>query len=180
MPAPAIWYLRMGRYLAAFVWITANSIARPRKAAILCQTWPTRSRRQLATDPTYDLTLKSGFYHIGLTGRAWKLYAFTVPQEHYEFLIMPFCLTNAPATFQRCMDTALATVRDITANMIDDIITWGDTVAEAKAMQPRCGMATEVRFSTHREEMRVVRPTNALLRPVTSSTATVSKPTQRR
>lgn len=43
---------------------------------------------------------------------------------------MPFGLTNAPATFQRAMNDYLEPIRDITANMIDDVITWGDSIPE--------------------------------------------------
>ena len=44
---------------------------------------------------------------------------------------MPFGLTNAPATFQKAMDDCLSPIRDITSNMIDDVIAWGNTVEEA-------------------------------------------------
>lgn len=75
--------------------------------------------------------LKSGFYHIGLTERAKQLSAFVVPSGHYEYLVVPFGLTNAPATFQRVVDEALLPVRDITSNLIDDVLTWGDSLDEA-------------------------------------------------
>ncbi|KAI0994860.1 hypothetical protein K3495_g13320, partial [Podosphaera aphanis] len=75
--------------------------------------------------------LKSGFYQIELTERAQKICSFVAPQGQYLFKVMPFGLTNAPATFQRAMDECLEPIRDITSNMIDDVITWGNTVKEA-------------------------------------------------
>ncbi|RKF54022.1 Enzymatic polyprotein [Golovinomyces cichoracearum] len=75
--------------------------------------------------------LKSGFYHTGLTERAKQLSVFVVPSGHYEYLVMPFGLTNVPATFQRVVDEALLPVRDITSNLIDDVLTWGDSLDEA-------------------------------------------------
>ena len=74
--------------------------------------------------------LKSGFYHVGMSREAQQLSAFVVEGGHYEYLVMPFGLTNAPATFQRIVDDALRELRDIIANMIDDVITWGETIEE--------------------------------------------------
>ncbi|KAI1000483.1 hypothetical protein K3495_g7711 [Podosphaera aphanis] len=75
--------------------------------------------------------LKSGFNQIELTERAQKICSFVTPQGQYLFRVMPFGLTNAPATFQKAMDECLEPIREITANMIDDVITWGDTIQEA-------------------------------------------------
>lgn len=36
-----------------------------------------------------------------------KYTAFSTPQEHYEWLVMPFGLKNAPQIFQRKMDKIL-------------------------------------------------------------------------
>ena len=76
------------------------------------------------------LDLKSGFYQIELTEQAQKICSFVTPQGQYLFRVMPFGRTNAPATFQRAMDECLQPVRNITSNMIDDVITWGNTVEE--------------------------------------------------
>ncbi len=49
----------------------------------------------------------------------------------YEFLVMPFGLHNAPATFQRLMETILAgMIRDIGLVYIDDIVVTGKTYSE--------------------------------------------------
>lgn len=72
--------------------------------------------------------LKPGFYQIELTDRAQKICSFVTPQGQYLLKVMPFGLTNAPATFQRAMDECLQPVHGITSNMIDDVITWGNTI----------------------------------------------------
>lgn len=39
-------------------------------------------------------------------GDEWKT-AFSTPSEYYEYLVMPFCLTNAPAVFQALVNNVL-------------------------------------------------------------------------
>ena len=79
------------------------------------------------------IDLVDGFWQIYMDPNSGYLTAFVVPNGHYEFCVMPFGLTNAPATFQMIMDEVLEPLRSITANMIDDIITWGDSLDELYA-----------------------------------------------
>lgn len=53
------------------------------------------------------LDLASGFHQIEVHPNSIEKSAFTVEQEYYEFLRMPFGLKNAPSTFQRVMDKVL-------------------------------------------------------------------------
>ena len=47
---------------------------------------------------------KSGFYQIKMTEESKPLTAFSTPQGHYEWNVLPFGLKNAPQIFQRKMD----------------------------------------------------------------------------
>ncbi|XP_076246357.1 uncharacterized protein LOC143186556 [Calliopsis andreniformis] len=47
------------------------------------------------------LDLKDGFFHVPIEENSCKYTTFIVPDEHYEFLKVPFGFCNAPAIFQK-------------------------------------------------------------------------------
>ena len=54
--------------------------------------------------------------------------AFTTPSGLYEFDVLPFGLSNAPATFQRLMDVVLAGLKWHSLLVyLDDICVFGDS-----------------------------------------------------
>ncbi|KAI0991489.1 hypothetical protein K3495_g16698, partial [Podosphaera aphanis] len=56
--------------------------------------------------------------------------AFITPFGVYEWLVMPFGLCNAPATFQCFMEEVLLPLRPFVAGLLDDVAVWGDTIEE--------------------------------------------------
>lgn len=70
------------------------------------------------------LDLQSGFWQIPLHPDDMEKTAFSTARGHYEFVVMPFGLCNAPATFQRAMDQLLRDLREFCQAYMDDVITF--------------------------------------------------------
>ena len=71
------------------------------------------------------LDLKDAYYRLRIrAGDEWKT-AFRTRYGHYEYLVMPFGLANAPATFQAYINKALAGLLDtICVVYLDDILIY--------------------------------------------------------
>ena len=77
------------------------------------------------------LDLSSGFHQIPMDENSRKYTAFSTPQGHFHYNRMPFGLKNAPATFQRMMDTALrGLINNHCFVYLDDIIIFGQSIEE--------------------------------------------------
>lgn len=77
------------------------------------------------------LDLKSGFHQIELDEKSRQKTAFSTDLGHYEFLRMPFGLKNAPATFQRAMNSILGNlIGTVCYVYLDDIIIFGKNLTE--------------------------------------------------
>ena len=77
------------------------------------------------------LDLSSGFHQIPMDPDSKKYTAFSTPQGHFHYNRMPFGLKNAPATFQRMMDTALrGLLNKYCFVYLDDIIIFGSTIQQ--------------------------------------------------
>ncbi|GAB4853308.1 hypothetical protein Ancab_040598 [Ancistrocladus abbreviatus] len=76
------------------------------------------------------IDLKSGFWQIQLDQQSIPWTAFTVPMGHYEWLVMPFGLKNAPSIFQRMMDTIFKQDFNFVSVYVDDILIFSRTKPE--------------------------------------------------
>ena len=58
------------------------------------------------------LDLRADFHQIRMSHKDQHKTAFQTHHGHYEFRVMPFGLSGAPATFQSAMNSTLATTRN--------------------------------------------------------------------
>jgi hypothetical protein len=79
------------------------------------------------------LDLPTAYAHIRIKeGDEWKT-AFRTPYGHYEYLVIPFGLTNVPATFQAAIDHAIRHCLDkFAVCYLDNILIYSKTLEEHK------------------------------------------------
>lgn len=70
-----------------------------------------------------------GYYQVKLTEGAKKISAFVTPDGLYHYRVMPFGMKNAPATFQRLVNSIIRGLEGTYA-YIDDILVVGTTWTE--------------------------------------------------
>ena len=69
--------------------------------------------------------LLKGYWQVPLTERAKEVSAFVTPSGLYQYKVMPFGMRNAPATFQRLINSVIRGVKGCEA-YIDDVIIYSD------------------------------------------------------
>lgn len=78
-----------------------------------------------------SLDLRSGYWQIPMAEADKEKTAFTTPDGLYEFNVMPFGLCNAPATFERMMDTVLRGLKWKTCLCyLDDVVIFSTTFSQ--------------------------------------------------
>lgn len=77
------------------------------------------------------MDLYSGYHQIRMDDDSIEITTFTTKFGNYQFKVMPFGLTGAPATFQREMNRILfPLIGKCVYNFIDDILIYSKTVEE--------------------------------------------------
>nr|AEB54984.1 polyprotein [Dahlia mosaic virus D10] len=70
---------------------------------------------------------KNGFWQVLLDEESQLLTAFTCPDGHYQWKVVPFGLKQAPSIFQRHMQNALRGLENYCTVYVDDIIVFSDS-----------------------------------------------------
>ena len=74
------------------------------------------------------LDLKAGYHQVRMADQDREKTAFITPFGLYQFIVMPFGLCNAPATFQRLVDTIFAKyIGHGVGVYLDDIVIYSST-----------------------------------------------------
>lgn len=75
-----------------------------------------------------SIDLRSGYWQISVDPMDREKTAFITPDGLYQFKVMPFGLCNAPATFERMMDSLLRGYKwSICLCYLDDVIVYSPT-----------------------------------------------------
>ena len=77
-----------------------------------------------------SLDLKSGYWQVAMDKRDKEKTAFACHKGLFEFNVMPFGLSNAPAVFQELMSVVLQGCNDFATAYLDDIMIFSSTLEE--------------------------------------------------
>lgn len=96
-----------------------------------------------------SLDLRSGYWQVPMADADRPKTAFVTPDGLYEFNVMPFGLCNAPATFERMMDTILRGLKwKICLCYLDDIVVFSPDFDTPRAPRTSIEMPERCRPST--------------------------------
>lgn len=78
------------------------------------------------------LDLKDAFWHVVIPPESRQYFAFNTTQGLFQFTVMPFGYTNAPAVFQRVMNVILESCQSFASAYLVDIMIYSKTEEEHK------------------------------------------------
>ena len=76
------------------------------------------------------IDLSKGYWQVPLDEEAVPISAFVTPFAHFQWKYMPFCLRNAPTTFQSLVQRVLVGLDEFTAAYLDDILIFSNSLQE--------------------------------------------------
>ena len=76
------------------------------------------------------MDLRSGFWQVPVDSKDTAKTAFITPFGLFEWIVMPFGLTSAPATFQRLVNTRFSDCTGFVQAYLDDFIVFSNTREE--------------------------------------------------
>ena len=80
------------------------------------------------------IDLRTGYWQIRMAADAVEKTAFTSRHGHYEWLVLPMGLTNAPAEFMALMETTFQEeLNKFILVFLDDILIYSETLEEHEA-----------------------------------------------
>lgn len=91
------------------------------------------------------LDLLKGYWQVPLTPRASTISAFVTPDDFLQYNVLAFGMRNAPATFQRLVNTVLAGVPCCNAYLDDLVVytsTWEEHMSSLKMVFDRLAKAS--------------------------------------
>ena len=74
-----------------------------------------------------NLDLSREYWQVPIAESNRPKTSFTTPMGLFQFWMMPFGLSGAPATFQRMMDCLLQGTDNFAAAYLDDLVVYSDT-----------------------------------------------------
>ena len=77
-----------------------------------------------------SLDLKSGYRQVAMDDQDKEKTAFACHKRLFEFNVMPFGLSNAPAVFQELMSLILQGCNNFATAYLDDIMIFSSTLEE--------------------------------------------------
>ena len=86
------------------------------------------------------LDMLKGYYQIKLSEKARKISAFVTPDGLFEYVVMPFGMKCAPATFQRLINSIISGMDGVQAYLDDSVIysaSWEKHLAKLRKLLER-------------------------------------------